>query len=45
MDKNLPTGTEWLEHLDLLSAIRLGINGINSFKKINEFMPEDISIF
>lgn len=43
MDKNLPTGTEWLEHLDLLSAIRLGIDGINSFKKIDEFMPAKLS--
>lgn len=42
-DKKLPTGTEWLEHLDLLSAIRLGIDGINSFKKIKDIMPAKLS--
>lgn len=39
----LPKTTDWLEHLDLLSAIRLGIKGINSFKKIEEYMPQHLS--
>ena len=38
--KSLPTNSSWMEHLDLLSAIRLSPNGINSFKKIEEYMPE-----
>lgn len=42
-DKELPVGYEWLEHLDLLSAIRIGINGINSFKKMKEIMPNKLS--
>lgn len=37
--KKLPVGENWLEHLDLLSAIRLGIKGINSFKKLEEYIP------
>ena len=38
-DKPLPVTTDWLEHLDLLSAIRLGVDGINSFKKLKDIMP------
>lgn len=38
--KSLPANSSWMEHLDLLSAIRLSPNGINSFKKIEEYMPE-----
>lgn len=39
----LPKAKDWLEHLDLLSAIRLGIEGIDSFKKIEEYMPQQLS--
>lgn len=38
--KSLPANSSWMEHLDLLSAIRLSPNGINSFKKIEDYMPE-----
>lgn len=37
---SLPNGTEWLEHLDLLSVIRLSPKGIGSFNKMEEFIPE-----
>lgn len=40
MDGNkLPIDNGWMENLDLLSAIRLGVQGINTFKKIEEFIP------
>lgn len=39
----LPTGEEWLEHLDLLSTIRMGTQGFNSFKKLEEFLPERLN--
>ena len=32
-----------MEHLDLLSAIRLGTKGINEFKKLEEYMPLRLS--
>lgn len=35
----LPYGTNWLEHLDLLGAIRLGVKGFGSFKKTREWLP------
>lgn len=35
----LPKGSEWLEHLELLSAIRIDSSGINSLKKFDEFIP------
>ena len=35
----LPIGDKWLEHLDLLSVIRLGIRNINGFKKIKDLIP------
>lgn len=41
----LPTDTSWMEHLDLLSAIRLSPNGINSFKKMEEYMPEHLNMY
>lgn len=34
----LPTGNEWLDHLDILDAIR--VNSFGSLKKINKFYPE-----
>lgn len=34
----LPTGIDWLDHLDILDAIR--VNSFGSLKKINQFYPE-----
>lgn len=34
-DYTLPTGTDWLEHLDLLSVIRLSPHGIGRFNKMD----------
>lgn len=34
----LPTGSAWLDHLDILDAIR--INSLVSLKKINQYFPE-----
>lgn len=39
----LPIDDSWMEHLDLLSAIRLGAEGINKFKKLDEYMPSRLS--
>lgn len=36
----LPTGSDWLEHLDLLSIIRLSPNGIGSFNKMENVIPD-----
>lgn len=35
---NLPTGNEWLDHLDILNAIRVNTNG--NLKKIETYYPE-----
>ncbi len=35
---DLPSGTDWIDHLDILDAVR--INSIASFKKTNEYYPE-----
>lgn len=35
---DLPTGSDWIEHLDILDAVR--INSINSFKKLNDLYCE-----
>ena len=40
--KSLPANSSWMEHLDLLSAIRLSPKGINSFKKLEEYMPDQL---
>jgi len=37
----LPTGKEWLDHLDILDAIR--INSFGGLKKINQYYPEMLS--
>lgn len=37
----LPTGNDWLDHLDILDAVR--INSYGNMKKINEFYPERLS--
>ena len=34
----LPTGNEWLDHLDILDAVR--INSLGGLKKIQQFYPE-----
>jgi hypothetical protein len=34
----LPTGNEWLDHLDILDAIR--VNSIGNLKKIQQYYPE-----
>lgn len=44
-DKNLPSGESWLEHLDILSAIRLGTKGVNKFKKMNDLMPQILNSY
>ena len=41
----LPTDYSWMEHLDLLSAIRLSPKGLNSFKKLEEFIPEKLDFY
>lgn len=38
---NLPTGNEWLDHLDILDAVR--ISSFGSLKKIQQFYPEMLS--
>lgn len=42
-DMSLPEGITWMEHLDLVSAIRLGSRGLNTFKKCEEYFPERLS--
>ncbi len=37
----LPRGNEWIEHLDVLNAIR--INSFGSLKKIDKYYPEALS--
>ncbi len=41
--KPLPTGKNWMEHLDLLSAIRIGTEGLSEFKKLDEYIPSKLS--
>ncbi len=36
----LPTGIDWIEHLDILDAVR--INNVNQFKKIDVLYPESL---
>lgn len=38
---NLPVGTEWLDHLDILDAIR--ISNFGNLKKIEQLYPERLS--
>ena len=42
-NQRLPTGNNWMEHLDLLSAIRIGAEEINRFKKLIEYIPSQLS--
>lgn len=39
----LPIDESWMENLDLLSAIRLGVHSLNKFKKFEEFIPSQLS--
>lgn len=39
--RNLPQGQDWLDHLDILSAVRLSTFG--QLKKIQQFYPETLS--
>lgn len=42
-NRSLPSGEDWMEHLDLLSAIRLGSKGISKFKSMDEIIPSLLS--
>ncbi len=42
-NRQLPSTEDWLEHLNLLSAIRLGVDGISSFMKMQELMSRNLS--
>ena len=37
--KELPVDDSWMENLDLLSTIRLGVRNLNTFKKLEEYIP------
>lgn len=37
--RQLPRGLSWIEHLDLISAIRISDKQLHHFKKIEEFTP------
>lgn len=41
--QKLPVGEDWMEHLDLLSAIRLGTKGFDEFIKLEDYMPLKLS--
>ena len=41
-DDKLPVDDSWMENLDLLSAIRLGVRNINTFKKFEEFISSQL---
>ena len=43
--KSLPGDNSWMEHLSLLSAIRLGTEGINNFKKMEEYVPDRLKVY
>ena len=42
-DIELPVGTQWIENLDVLSAVRMGSSGIQSFKKMEEFLSNQLA--
>lgn len=44
-DKPLPVGLSWIEHLDLLSAVRMGLKNINGFKRSDDFISEQLPKF
>lgn len=39
--RDLPVGQDWLDHLDILDAVRL--NGFGALKKIEQYYPEQLS--
>lgn len=41
----LPLGEEWMEHLDMLSAIRMNAKGIGAFNKMEAFFPKVMDQF
>lgn len=41
----LPSGTSWIEHMELLSAIHSQPNSISSFKKFEEFTQENLDYY
>ena len=42
-DVELPVGEQWIENLDVLSAVRISSSGIQSFKKMEEFLPNNLA--
>lgn len=42
---SLPLGEEWMEHLDILSAIRMNAKGIGAFNKMESFIPKVMDKF
>lgn len=42
-DVELPVGEQWIENLDVLSAVRIGSSGIQSFNKMEEFLPNKLA--
>lgn len=42
-DIELPIGIQWIENLDVLSAVRIAPSGIQSFKKIEEFLSNKLA--
>ena len=42
-DIELPIGIQWIENLDVLSAVRIAPSGIQSFKKMEEFLSNQLA--
>lgn len=42
-DIELPIGIQWIENLDVLSAVRIAPSGIQSFKKMEEFLSNKLA--
>ena len=43
--KHLPEGSLWMEHLDLLSAIRISEPGLHHFKKLEDYIPNRFKVY
>lgn len=41
--RHLPSDPYWIDHLDLLAAVRLTPKGYQNFKKIEEYIPERLN--
>ena len=41
----LPQGYSWMEHLELLMAIRIKDKGLHHFKKSEEYLPKHLSMY